>query len=114
MTFVRELEPTVVGQRICLVRIGDDYYAVSSIPAAPDHGGPETLAFAADEFGEITSWTDVAGGRGKSREETIAQLVENGPEELVGSHGDGLTIGDALSTVMFPPGDDYYVDGGRS
>lgn len=68
------------GPSACLYRLGDDYFVISSISVAPDHGGPETLAFAADAEGEITDWSDVAGGRGWSREETIAELEKVGPD----------------------------------
>ena len=57
-----------------LVQRNDEYFVVSSIAFAFDTGGPETLVFPADETGEITDWGEVAGGRGMSREEAIAQL----------------------------------------
>lgn len=57
----------------CLVKWKDTYYAVSSVVAF-DTGAFETLVFEADENGEVISWMDVAGGRGMSREEAIADL----------------------------------------
>ena len=54
-----------------LVKRDADYFIVSSVTA---YSGPETLVFRADESGEVTSWTDVAGGRDRSRAEVIAQL----------------------------------------
>ena len=66
------------GGNACLVKIKGDYFIVSTIYSAFDHDGAETLAFAADENGEVTSWTDVAGGRGKSREQTITELEREG------------------------------------
>lgn len=85
--FIRELEATH-GQTVCLVRQGANYFAISSIPAAPDHGGPETLAFAADEEGTVLNLMDVAGGRGWTREQTLAELAQKGPDS--DSWGRGL------------------------
>jgi len=77
--FVRELNDygALKGGSACLVKRGADYFVVSSLVAAFDHGGPETLAFASDETGEVKSFLDVAGGRGMSRKETISQLEED-------------------------------------
>lgn len=73
------------GGNACLVKIGEDHFIVSTIHSAFDHHGAETLAFPCDEHGEVTSWTDVAGGQGKSREQTIAELVHEGPNtDLMG------------------------------
>ncbi len=69
--FVREL--TGFTGSACLVRRGEEYFAVSSTVAA--YTGFETLVFPADKNGEVTSWGDVAGGRGVSREEAIAELA---------------------------------------
>ena len=60
----------------CLVRRGDEYFVVSSVDALPT--GPETLVFPADADGNVTGWGEVAGGRGVSREEAIAELAEEG------------------------------------
>ncbi len=56
----------------CLVEHEGQHYVVSSVDAM--YTGPETLVFEADESGNVTSWTDIAGGRGMSREEAIADL----------------------------------------
>lgn len=55
-----------------LVRHGHAYYVVSS--ADVPFSGPETLVFEADALGAISSYCRVAGGRGMSREEAIADL----------------------------------------
>jgi hypothetical protein len=64
--------------RACLVKRGEDYFVVSS--ADVPYSGPETLVFPAGADGEVASWGDVAGGRGMSRADAIAQLEETGPE----------------------------------
>lgn len=62
----------------CLVALDmparTQYFVVSSVDALIT--GPETLAFRADADGEVSSWTEVAGGRGMSREEVIDELRE--------------------------------------
>lgn len=105
-TFVKELDPTVRGGLVCLIELDGKHYVISSIPSAPDHGGPETLAFAADADGEVTSWADLAGGIGMSREATIAQLEAQG-ENPYGSETTDLLS--AMRVVAFPPGPSYYV-----
>ena len=55
-----------------LVEHQGKHYVVSSVDAM--FSGPETLVFEADESGEVTSWGEVAGGRGMSRDEAIADL----------------------------------------
>lgn len=77
--FVRELPDDGYRGNACLVRLGDDYFVVSTINYAPDHGGSETLAFPAYQNGEVIEYEDVAGGRGWTREQTIAELAEKGP-----------------------------------
>lgn len=57
-----------------LVRDGSDHYIVSSVDAP--FSGFETLVFRADDNGEVTDWCEVAGGRGMSREEAIADLED--------------------------------------
>lgn len=69
---VRELHG-FTGQA-CLVRRGDEHFVVSS--TIVPFSGPETLAFPADENGKVLDWLEVAGGRGRSREETIGELAE--------------------------------------
>ena len=101
---VKELDSQVRGGKACLVKIGDKHYFVSSIPAAPDHGGPETLAFACDDNGVVEDWADLAGGRGMSREETISQLEE-------GENRYGSNVTDPLSAIAVAlrgPGPGYY------
>lgn len=62
------------GARQCLVKAGDEYFVVSSVVAM--FTGFETLVFPANADGDITSWGEVAGGRGVGREEAIADLEE--------------------------------------
>lgn len=68
--FVRELDGFT--GRACLVRRGDDFFVVSSTVAM--FSGFETLVFPANDAGEVTHWSEVAGGRGVSREEAIPEL----------------------------------------
>lgn len=106
--FIRELERKRRGTRACLVKRGDDYFVVSSLAYAFDHGGAETLAFAADENGEILSFTDVAGGRGVSREQVIEELARKGPDPSKAGRGmfgddkrmDERDPGEMLSTAF--------------
>lgn len=58
-----------------LVKRGDDYYVVSSVRLPLT--GFETLVSPADAEGEVTDWGDVAGGRGFSQAEAIADLELN-------------------------------------
>jgi hypothetical protein len=48
------------------------HYIVSGVSAMFSRW--EVLVFPADEKGEVTSWTEVAGGRGISHEDAIADL----------------------------------------
>jgi hypothetical protein len=87
---IRELDDygaRMPGGSACLAKIGDDYFVISSIPHGPESGEPETLAFAADADANVTSWTDVAGGRNKTREETIRELEDLGPDADSGGRG---------------------------
>lgn len=68
--FVKEL--TGFRGAACLVRRGAEHFVVSSVDAP--YSGPETLVFRSDDKGEPLDWSDVAGGRGVSRGEAIAQL----------------------------------------
>jgi len=56
----------------CLVKHRGKFYVVSSVTVP--HTGPETLVFPATAKGKITSFLEVAGYRGASREEAIAHL----------------------------------------
>jgi hypothetical protein len=69
---VRELNPSPTGAKQVLVRGPEGYFVVSSVVAM--FGGFETLVFPADEKGEVTDWGEIAGGRGMSRDEAIADL----------------------------------------
>lgn len=60
--------------KACLVTDGARYWVVSSAFAL--FSGFETLVFAADENGRVTSYSDVAGGQGMTREEAIADLAQ--------------------------------------
>lgn len=70
---VRELERSSTGARQCVVKRGDEHFLVSSVNAY-DTEQFETLAFPSDAEGNVTSWTEVAGGIGRTREATIAEL----------------------------------------
>jgi len=77
---VRELDG-FSGEAVLVKSESERYFVVSSIEAAFDTGQPETLVFEADENGE-TSFHDIAGGTGVSRDEAIAELegvLEGGP-----------------------------------
>lgn len=102
--FIRELDDygAGVGGTACLVKRDEEFFVVSSIPRAPDHGGPETLAFASDENGKVTDWGDVAGGRDWSREKTIAELAEKGPDASSGGRG---IFGDTKPSSERTPGE---------
>jgi hypothetical protein len=69
--FVKELHD--FAGLAALVKRGNQYFVVSSVIAP--FSGFETLVFLADENGEVTSWDEVAGGRGVSREEAITELA---------------------------------------
>ena len=72
VTIVKELSG-FTGQA-CLVRRGRSKFFVVSSTVAP-FSGFETLVFPADAKGHVISWGEVAGGRGVSREEAIAELA---------------------------------------
>lgn len=81
----------------------ESFYVASNIPSAPDTGQPETLVFASDEEGAITSWADVAGGRFMSIDEAIADLVAvlNGNKERTILDNPGYqAAGDPLSFML--------------
>lgn len=61
-----------VGAEQVVVRKGNKYFVVSSVNAM--FTGFETLVFPSDAEGNITNFHEVAGGRGMSREEAIAEL----------------------------------------
>jgi hypothetical protein len=85
VTIVRELDGWKGSA--CLVEMGGEFFIVSSISSAPDHGGPETLVFPSNPEGEVSSFGDVAGGRGVSREQAISELSEKGPAPDCGGRG---------------------------
>ena len=60
----------------CLVKMGNDYYVVSTIGAAIDNGLSETLIFKSDKTAMPTSMDPVAGGTGLTRDEAIKELEE--------------------------------------
>lgn len=75
----------------CLVRKGDEYFVVSSVYAM--FSGFETLAFRCDKDAEVgavgeDNWLEVAGGRGRSRDETIAEIDAN--DELGSIEGSAI------------------------
>lgn len=61
-----------VGAKRVVVKKGDKYFVVSSVNAP--FSGFETLVFPANADGKVTDWGEVAGGRGMSREQAIAEL----------------------------------------
>lgn len=72
--FIRELPVSPTGAEQCLVKQGERYFIVSSVVAR--FSGYETLVFPSDATGEVSDWGEVAGGRGCSREQAIADLAE--------------------------------------
>lgn len=106
-TFIKELDSNVRGGSACLVQMGDKYYIISSIPKAPDHGGSETLAFEADKEGLVLSYTDLAGGKYKTREETIEELELDGEKPYESGVTDLLS---AINVIINPPSEGYYND----
>jgi len=70
---IRELPISKGGACQALVKRGNKYYVVSSVHAM--FTGFETLVFPADADGNVTTWGEVAGGRGMSREEAIGDLA---------------------------------------
>jgi hypothetical protein len=74
--FVRELprSASLAAQVLVRDRVTGQHYVVSSVVAL--FSGFETLVFRADAKGEVTDWLEVAGGRGVSREDAIADLDE--------------------------------------
>lgn len=69
---VKELPVSGSGAKQVLVKKGRRYFVVSSVYVS--YSGFETLVFPADEKGKVTRFLEVAGGRGASREEAIADL----------------------------------------
>ena len=60
------------------IQIGDEYYIVSAADLGisfPGYRTSETMAFPADEKGEVTSWGEVAFVPYKSHEDCIADLI---------------------------------------
>jgi len=78
---IRELPMSPAGAAQVLVR-GEDgrHFVVSSVHAM--FSGFETLVFPADEQGEVTSWLEVAGGRGASRNDALEELAFNYDEAV--------------------------------
>lgn len=54
------------------IEVGGEHYAISAIS---NEVGTETMAFAADKDGNVTSWTDLAVVRGQDHEACIAELL---------------------------------------
>jgi len=71
---VRELPKEDWQGEACLVECDGEFFVVSSVVAM--FTGFETLAFRSDSTGKVSDYLEVAGGRGMSREETIAQLQD--------------------------------------
>lgn len=69
---VKELPVSNTGAKQCLVQKGKKYFVVSSVNAFGT--GFETLVFPGNEKGHVTSWDEVAGGRGVSRKDAIKDL----------------------------------------
>jgi hypothetical protein len=55
-----------------LIEAGGDHYAISAID---NEFGTETKAFATDEDGDVTSWTDLVTVDGWDHEACIAALL---------------------------------------
>ena len=62
--------------KACLIELNKKFYVVSSISNAFDTGMPETLIFRSDKNGKVTDYSEVAGGRNKTRKQAITQLEE--------------------------------------
>lgn len=73
VTVIRDLPKNRGRGNAVLVRDATGQHYVASSVVAP-YSGFETLVFKADERGEVTDWIEVAGGRGMSREDAIANL----------------------------------------
>jgi len=74
---VKDVSAKFTGTAVLFQHDGKFYVAShANVPFS----GPETLVFPADADGEITSWGEVAGGRGMSIAEAIADLEDQGRE----------------------------------
>ncbi len=56
--------------------IENEFYVVSNVANVP-FSGQETLVFPSDENGEISSWSNVAGGKEVTTEEAIGMLEDH-------------------------------------
>jgi len=65
-----------------LIKINDDFYVVSGTYAM--FSGWEVLVFPSDSEGNVTSWGEIAGGRGIPHEDAIQRLCK----KLKGDKGD--------------------------
>jgi len=95
--FVKELDTGTDERQACLVVKDSDYFVVSSVRSAFDTGRPETLVFAATADGDVTSYSQVAGGELIGRDEAIAMLDrgERGASAgLIGQIADALGVYD--------------------
>ena len=77
---VKELPVSSSGASGIVVKKGGLHFCVSSVNAT--FTGFETLVFPCDADGEVTDWSEIAGGRGVSREEAIEELEQTSTEDL--------------------------------
>jgi hypothetical protein len=82
LELVREMKPWKAGQELALYRQGSEYMVVSTVNLSQAFlggyatAGEETMAFAADEQGEVTDWGELACANGEgSRADVIEQLA---------------------------------------
>lgn len=63
--------------RACLVRCEEtgDFFVVSTITDHGAYGETQTMAFKADEDGNILDWLEVAGGGNMSREDVLEYMT---------------------------------------
>lgn len=74
-----------------------EFFVISRVERAPDTGMPEALAFECDANGNVTCWTDVAGGIARTVEDVILELesdnqrpVEERMTEVIDANGGEL------------------------
>jgi hypothetical protein len=122
INIIREEKSQVKGGSRFLVQDSNgNYYVVSSIPAAPDTGKPETLVFPSNSNGEVVNYIDIAGGINLSVDGAIKMLrevlngertytIEDNPMMQNANGNPLIAILNSLNVIANPPGPDYYED----
>jgi len=72
-TIIRDVSEKFQGRAYLVQHLGK-FYVASYVAWTFDHKGPETLVFASDSEGNVTDFMDLAGGRGMTPMEAIADL----------------------------------------